>query len=148
MSCFPQTPRGALVLEGSTKKQQRLSWASITYSKLAPSRLVPLKPSSMCTYHPPTEKNKPRAVSNSKQDPSSTQHSIRTAHAHRGALAPVFSIFSTLSIGCRTRAARLPSPFPPSHTQFPSSTPHMHMRMHRCPNRVSNPYPSPPSTTP
>jgi hypothetical protein len=48
------------VLEGSTKKQQRVSWihplASMTCSKLAPSRLEPLKPPSMCTHHPPLRK--------------------------------------------------------------------------------------------
>jgi hypothetical protein len=48
-------------------------------------------------------------------------------------------MFSTLSIGCRTRATRLPSPFLLSPTQFPPSAPHT--RMHRCPNRVSNPLP-------
>ena len=42
----------------------------------------------------------------------------------------------------------MPSPFPPSYTQFPPPTPHMHMRMHRCPNTVSDSYPSPPSITP
>jgi hypothetical protein len=93
-----------------------------------------------------TEKNKPcPRLKLQTRSFLAVQHAIRTAHAHRGALAPFFSTLSTLSIGCRTRATRLPSPFLPSPTQFPPSAPHT--RMHTCPNRVSNPYPSPPSIT-
>jgi hypothetical protein len=73
------------VLEGSTKKQQRVSWihplASMTCSKLAPSRLEPLKPPSMCTHHPPLRKTSLTPVSSSQQDPSlphSAQSALRT----------------------------------------------------------------------
>lgn len=72
------------------------------------------------------------------------QLSLRTPTEALSHLA--FSMSSTSSSGCRTRAARLPSPSPLSPTQLPPSAPHT--RMHMCSNRVNNPYPSTPSITP